>query len=246
MSETLSAHSDRWKIDFLNESENIREILKDKLIETHHIGSTAITSILAKPKIDIACIVSDLDASRVLEQHGYVFKGEFNIPFRYFFSKKGEVSANLHVMLPGNHELQNFLNFRDYLNSDKEARKIYSDFKRTIESNLNSQKADSMFNDYTMAKNKIVAELIKKSGFKGICMRFVAHYLEQEYEKIQCVKNELQTNPNDVRVVLYQGANIIGYAQGRGNSITFIKSEAFLDDFRNYFQSYLNWKNVSK
>ncbi len=109
----LQAHSADWNTDYKNEAELLKKTLTDNLVEIHHIGSTAIKDIMAKPKIDIAVAVKDLKATHVLTEIGYEFNGEYNIPFRFFFSKNGEFDVNLHVMLVGNHELEGFLRFRD-------------------------------------------------------------------------------------------------------------------------------------
>jgi GrpB-like predicted nucleotidyltransferase (UPF0157 family) len=54
------------------------QILGSNVIDILHIGSTAIKDIAAKPIIDVAVIISQLDAINIegMERHGYVFSGE--------------------------------------------------------------------------------------------------------------------------------------------------------------------------
>jgi len=46
--EVIDYQSD-WKKKFEDEAEILREILKDIIVDIHHIGSTAIPNIKAKP-----------------------------------------------------------------------------------------------------------------------------------------------------------------------------------------------------
>ena len=86
----------------------------------------------------------------------------------------------------------------------------------------------------------MIVNFIKKSGFDKICMRFVAHYSEQQYEKTICNKNNITINDGDIRVILYKGADIIGYAIATNNKIRFIYSEEKTTEFKSYFEKYLN------
>ena len=78
-------HDSRWCDDFGQESALIREALSNVVIEIHHIGSTAIPGIVAKPVIDILAVVTDMTVLNVkpwLEPLGYQAMGEFGMPGR--------------------------------------------------------------------------------------------------------------------------------------------------------------------
>ena len=61
---------------------------------------------------------------------GYTYKGEFNIPFQYGFSKRDTFpEVNLHVYEEGNPEIEINLLFRDYLRNHPRALKEYADLK---------------------------------------------------------------------------------------------------------------------
>ena len=50
----------QWQVLFEQEAEKIRSVLGDLLIEIHHIGSTSVPGLAAKPVIDMLPIVRDI------------------------------------------------------------------------------------------------------------------------------------------------------------------------------------------
>lgn len=46
--------TEQWEIEFKEEERKIRSEINDSILATHHIGSTAIQGLSAKPIIDIA------------------------------------------------------------------------------------------------------------------------------------------------------------------------------------------------
>ncbi len=239
----LQEYTEQWNESFQKERKYLENVLGKNLISVHHIGSTAIRDICAKPQIDIAVEVHNLKGAKILQEYGYIFKGEFNIPFRFFFSKN-EPQINLHVMLEGNHELDNFISFRDYLNSHKDECKIYADVKQNNKHLFREKTENSIFNKYTLSKDEVIRGIIKRSGFDKICMRKVAHYLDFNYEKQVAEKNNLKINEDAIRCVLYKGAEIIGYALGKDKNVIFIEANEKYEEFLSYFLNYLSFLNT--
>ncbi len=85
------SHCAHWHSAFATESALVASALGENLVAIHHIGSTAIPQIDAKPIIDLLGEVQDLLAvdrqSSALESLGYEVMGEFGIPGRRFFLK---------------------------------------------------------------------------------------------------------------------------------------------------------------
>ena len=76
----------------------IKDVLAKMAIEIHHIGSTSVAGLSAKKDLDIMLVIDCLQNSLLLQKIGYTFKGELNIPLRYYFSKNtNESKVNLHV-----------------------------------------------------------------------------------------------------------------------------------------------------
>ena len=80
------AHDPAGRSEFDAEGNYIAHALGDIVIHLHHIGSTAIPVIFAKPIIDILLEVDDIvrleERSSTLEELGYEAMGAFGIPGR--------------------------------------------------------------------------------------------------------------------------------------------------------------------
>ena len=73
-------HKTKWEEDAKQTIESLRKILQSVAIDIQHVGSTAIKNICAKPIIDIAVGVLDLDEmlslNDILEENGFIFRGQ--------------------------------------------------------------------------------------------------------------------------------------------------------------------------
>ena len=63
----LSEYNSEWPLMYTNASIEIKSILLDNCLEVHHIGSTAIPNIYAKPIIDVLPIVKDIQPGRFIK-----------------------------------------------------------------------------------------------------------------------------------------------------------------------------------
>lgn len=134
-----TAPNPSWPSHFLRESEQILQALGPHAIAVHHIGSTAIRAIFAKPVIDMLLITTDLQlleqSSPAMVKLGYEIKGEFGIPGRRYFRKNspaGLRTHQLHAFEVGSPHVERHLVFRDYMNSHPAAAAAYSDLKRRL------------------------------------------------------------------------------------------------------------------
>lgn len=132
-------HNPEWRSQFTSEATQIKTVLGTTLLAIHHIGSTAIPGIYAKPIIDLLGVVTDLAAldshTASLEGLGYEAMGEFGIPGRRYFRKyhaNGDRSHHLHLFQQGSPEITRHLAFRDYLIHHPDDARAYSQLKRTL------------------------------------------------------------------------------------------------------------------
>jgi GrpB-like predicted nucleotidyltransferase (UPF0157 family) len=154
----------------------------------HHIGSTSVPGLAAKPIIDIIVECKDnKDSIKPLETMNYEYRGEFNIPFRNYFCKKEKIRFNLHVYEQGNPEIELNLSFRDYLRNNPKARDEYALLKSNLLKEKSSfEKNNSIFTGYNLGKDQFIRKILEKIGFNYLRLLHVAHHLEwQEYHRIR-------------------------------------------------------------
>jgi len=126
-----------WPDLFEREAELIRAALGPNCLEIHHIGSTAVPGLIAKPVIDMLPVVSNIVhvdfAVEIMQQLGYEGKGEFGIPARRFFMKGGDNRTHhVHVYEKNNAEIERHLRFRDWLRSHPDDRTAYQNLKMEL------------------------------------------------------------------------------------------------------------------
>jgi len=149
-----------WPSAFASEAARIREALGDLDHEIHHIGSTSIKGVFAKPIIDMLLLVEDLhelDArSQRLERAGYEAKGEYGIPQRRYFrlhSPQGARTHHLHSFIRASEGAVRHLAFRDYMNQHPKAARAYSNLKREL-----AAKYPNDSNSYIAGKDAFVKQ----------------------------------------------------------------------------------------
>lgn len=129
-------HDPNWSALFKKEATALSALLP---ITLHHIGSTSIPGILAKPIIDLLGEVSDLTlvetATADIEALGYEAMGTFGLPGRRYFRKinaAGTRTHHLHIYQSGNPDLTRHLAFRDYLRARPDVAAEYSALKAKL------------------------------------------------------------------------------------------------------------------
>lgn len=212
----------------------MHQILGMNCAGVHHIGSTSVPGLPAKADLDVLCMVHDLQASRILEAHGYAFKGELNIPLRFYFSRNTpESKLNLHVTRPDHGFVSLNLAFRDGLRGSPEAREAYGVLKKRLASDPASfQRTDCAqrgcgagFPLYTLQKNDWIKSFLASQGFRGQTGSFCLH--DAEWAAYHALKRReifaraglvydpahpVMTDPAHYHIVWYAGVRIVGCA----------------------------------
>ena len=132
-------HAPRWRDAFEAEAKYVAAALGENVVAIHHIGSTAIPNIYAKPVVDLLVEVGDLTAvdrqSAAMESLGYEVMGEYGIPGRRYFRKdnrEGSRTHNIHAFEAGSAEVVRHLAFRDYMTAHPGDAQRYSELKRRL------------------------------------------------------------------------------------------------------------------
>ncbi|MEM6857367.1 MAG: GrpB family protein [Pseudomonadota bacterium] len=132
-------HDPAWASAFVAARQTISSILGDDAIGIHHVGSTAIPDILAKPVIDILIEATSLEAlgraHDAFGRAGFIGKGEKGIEGRRYFMKdnvEGARSHHIHAFAKGSPHIERHLAFRDYLLAYPDIARAYSQVKQEI------------------------------------------------------------------------------------------------------------------
>jgi GrpB-like predicted nucleotidyltransferase (UPF0157 family) len=139
------AYDPGWPALFTAEAEMIRQRLGPLEAKIHHVGSTSIPGMPAKPLIDIAVSVEPAalrdrlaDYIAAMDATGYRFFGDFGHRGGYYFSKlSGRIqtfTAQFHAS--DSWDLKRLLGFRDAARTDPGLFREYSEVKIALASAL--------------------------------------------------------------------------------------------------------------
>lgn len=127
-----------WEVEYENESQKIKNILKDILVEVYHIGSTAVKGLAAKSIIDIMPVVTNIS---LVDKHnkefvaiGYECMGEFGIEGRRYFRKGGDNRTHqIHIFEQSNHkDINRHIAVRDFLRTHPDIALEYGELKMEL------------------------------------------------------------------------------------------------------------------
>ena len=132
---TVVVYSTDWPMLYEQDAALLRAALGDMLVRCHHIGSTSVPGLAAKPIIDILLQVQSVEGldkrNAAMLDLGYRPKGEFGIPGRRYYPKGGdERTHHVHAFAVGDPEVVKHLAFRDYLRAHPSTVAEYAAVKR--------------------------------------------------------------------------------------------------------------------
>ena len=156
----LVEYDQNWPLQFQNESRRILNVTGNALVSIEHIGSTAVTGLVAKPVIDIVGTVKKLEViasiTDPLINLGYKYYGEYGLPERHFFVRHNANEwFHLHVAQKGSAYELKYLIFRDALRGSQELRDEYVKLKRKLAVQF-SEDPDA----YANAKSELVERTV--------------------------------------------------------------------------------------
>ena len=164
----IARYNAAWPRVFELESEAILGACRPWVTSVHHIGSTSVPGLAAKPILDIMPLVSDPDdgaaAVSKMIMLGYRYRGEHGIPGRSYFNKIVDERTVVHAhMFPAGHPAaEKHLVFRDHLRAHPDALREYESLKRTLAS-----KHRDNGEAYTKGKAEFVGRTIETASISG-------------------------------------------------------------------------------
>lgn len=132
----LARHDPAWAEMAAAEGARLAGALGENLIAAHHIGSTALPGIAAKPVVDLMPVVRSLETFEArrcsIEALGYLWRGAFGIEGRRYcvLERDGKRVFHVHFYAEGNANIARQLAFRDYLLAHSEEAQAYERIKR--------------------------------------------------------------------------------------------------------------------
>ncbi|WP_312808484.1 GrpB family protein [Agrobacterium cavarae] len=134
----IAPYDSRWRALFSAEKDRIAPSFGVELNGIHHVGSTAVPGLAAKPEIDLLVEVSEHrnetardDSLRAL---GYV-RGKDLSEGHHFYRRDadGVRTHKVHVCIEGHWQIERMLRFRDLLRNNPIVRQQYQDLKLRLE-----------------------------------------------------------------------------------------------------------------
>ena len=157
-------YNPKWKNEYLKEETVLKDALKSYDVNIQHIGSTSIIGCSAKPIIDIAIGVPNLEYGKklipILQKMGYHYDGRNDFGVRYFLKKcENDIETYfIHIEDKNSRMWQNHIIFRDYMNLNPEEVIKYSNLKEEL-----AQKFCNDRKSYTKAKETYIEQIIDKA-----------------------------------------------------------------------------------
>ncbi len=133
---TFAEYSPEWPRQFEQEAARLKTLLGDELMTAHHIGSTSVPGLAAKPILDLLPLVRDIvhvdELTPTLQAAGYKAWGEYGLPGRRYFTKDhdGYRTHNIHIYQADNSDVERHLAFCAYLRGHEQVRNEYETLKR--------------------------------------------------------------------------------------------------------------------
>lgn len=157
-----------WTARFDRESAQISERLGEQVEEIHHIGSTSVPGLAAKPEIDLLVIVLSLNQINAInsgmEDLGYAVRGECGIPGRHYFSKNigSKRTHKAHVCLRSHRLALELIVFRDYLRDHPDDAKTYESLKLEL-----SKTNRAGIREYLDGKASYILRVVERANAEG-------------------------------------------------------------------------------
>ena len=160
----LAESTPDWSEAFSRERFVLKEILGNLASSIEHVGSTAVGTLPAKPIIDIAVRVEDEAAIRSLiaklEAAGYIYRGDAPFQGGHLLVKEsspGVRTHHVHAVTADDPQWQSWLRFRDFLRTDRELRKQYTQLKQELKRRFPTDRRS-----YTLAKTQFIENVLKR------------------------------------------------------------------------------------
>ncbi len=178
-----SPYNKEWPNEFNKLESFLGHILTGHYKQIHHVGSTSVKGLGAKPILDIDIEFEDKiePIISILERNGWEYEGEKGIKGRYAFRRNDEIfyEHHLYALHSNQPELERHIMFRDALRKYKSFKVQYQTLKQKLIITNNKDREL-----YVNSKTDLVHHIMKVSGnmnkivFAGGCFWGVEAYFK--------------------------------------------------------------------
>lgn len=184
----LVEYDPRWPEMFQAERQRLQQACPGLFVAIHHVGSTSVPGLAAKPVIDMLAIVAEaalLDVTaevaaipgqtgaiepagnpahvamvKAVGGLGFTYRGENGLPSRVYFQRRhGGAGAHLHVVVQDSWFATEQLAFRDWLRAHADDAREYETLKRDLAQRFAHDRVA-----YTMEKSGFIAQVLRRAG----------------------------------------------------------------------------------
>ena len=158
-------YNPEWPGVFEREATVITKACRAWITEVHHVGSTSVPGLAAKPILDILPIadstVECAEAVSGMTVLGYRYRGENGIPGRFYFDKVlgGRTVVHAHMFPAAHPDVEKHLRFRDHLRTHPDAAREYEMLKRKLATKHRDDRRA-----YTEAKAEFTRGILAAAG----------------------------------------------------------------------------------
>jgi GrpB-like predicted nucleotidyltransferase (UPF0157 family) len=156
-------YDEGWPADFDRVAGVIRGALGDRVLEVHHVGSTSVPGLPAKPVIDVDLVVADSADEPAyipdLEAAGFVHTIREPWWHEHRLVKYADPVAYVHVFGPDCPEVVRHRMFHDWLVEHDDDRQRYAEAKRAAAAEMNARPGGGTGMDYNRHKEPVVLDI---------------------------------------------------------------------------------------
>lgn len=164
----VKSYSPTWKWSFLLIRKRLKRVLDTSNASIHHVGSTSVEGLPAKPNIDIDVEIKSFNVfekvKEKLQRLGYRHVGDQGIKGREVFKLKRWnllPKHHLYVCVSGARELKRHLAFRDYLITHSDVKEAYGKLKLEA-----AKKHPYDMDAYLRMKGELITNIYKELGLE--------------------------------------------------------------------------------
>jgi GrpB-like predicted nucleotidyltransferase (UPF0157 family) len=164
---SLSEHASDWPSAAAETIKQLKQVFGEAAADIQHVGSTSIVGIQAKPILDIAVAVYQLDdvlpLIPALGANGFIHRAKNDTAAELFFIC-GDLSTeiithHIHVVVFNSREWNGYLDFRDFMNAHRSYAEEYEQLKKSL---LQKYPNDRL--SYTNGKAEFIQNILFKAS----------------------------------------------------------------------------------